>query len=240
MADQSIPRVVENDSRAMQFWNITCQVTALASTACKTDVQRNVQAVAVFCGMGEIWRLETAAAQALDTAARLFVAGTNSREKTSKSFDEFVMKLLDNYPFDVSGASDNDPLKKVSLKKVHWLGSSSGINTVVQARWVVQKMQAFKFETVALHVSPYHLPRAYATLLKQMLIANVRFAIIPVSVRIAPHVEIPESGATAWQSGAGEVERYVKYVDDVATQAEFEEYFAWLYDQPIMKGLALS
>src|SRR3989344_596183 len=127
----------------------------------------------------------------------LFVAGTNSREKTSKSFDEFVMKLLDNYPFDVSGASDNDPLKKVSLKKVHWLGSSSGINTVVQARWVVQKMQAFKFETVALHVSPYHLPRAYATLLKQMLIANVRFAIIPVSVRIAPHVEIPESGATA-------------------------------------------
>jgi hypothetical protein len=72
-----------------------------------------------------------------------------------------------------------------------------------------------------------------------MLLAGLRFAILPVAVTVPPSVKVPGSGATAWESGSGEVERYKVYVakGDLATQADFEEYFSWLYSQPILEGL---
>jgi len=183
-------------------------------------------ALLVFPGMGEDWRIRHAILEWRNpyrTARFLMIAPVNSGEETYKSFDPGEWKILDG-------------------RRGLLLGVDSRTeNTKTQAVWVCKMIREHDIRSISLFVSPYHLVRAYLTLLKQMLLENIRIPIISRPTPVSPSEIIPESKASAWQSIPGEAERIRKYQEngDVATLAELEYYLAWLWNKPILVRVRL-
>ncbi|HLC94852.1 MAG TPA: hypothetical protein VJH89_00040 [Patescibacteria group bacterium] len=185
--------------------------------------EASTESLLVFPGLGETWRL-TQAIQCWDTVATakyLLIAGHNQREKMWASL---TLDTLTEPPFN---------LKR--HKGVYVVSHAE--HTKEQAQWVVEKIQELNISSLALFVSPYHLLRAYCTVLRMLIKHGIQIPMIPVPISIAPDTKIPEINASAWDMVQGEVERFSLYQekDDVATYDEFKKYITWLWTQKLLQ-----
>ena len=177
------------------------------------------EALVVFPGMGEDWRVTMAKrwwSQENTPARFLIIAGHNHNEKTTKILTPEVLR--------------RPPFNLEKLEGVLIEGEVS--NTKEQTLQVLARVREFNLKSLALFTSPYHLPRAYLTLLKTFLKANSpKIAIIPAPVMISPNIEIPELRTSAWEAIAGEARRIKEYQakGDVATLNELRGYLVWLW-----------
>jgi len=183
----------------------------------------DVDAILVLPGQGEDWRL-TAAIKAWNTDLNvkyLLVAGSYSGEKT---WFEPTLENLSVEPYNLTRREG-----VVIHPHAH--------HTKEQAAWISEIVRELDINSLALVVSPYHLLRAYLTILETLLASGQEVAMVPMPAPVAPHVPIPETGFTAWQLVSGEVARINKYqqMGDVATYEQLQAYLEWLWDHPILK-----
>ncbi|GAA4249994.1 hypothetical protein [Dactylosporangium darangshiense] len=179
---------------------------------------QRLDAVAVLTGQGETWRLAHAVGdwEARPARRHLLVATTNAREAT---YEDVTL----------------DSLRGLGLRRVsgvHIQGEAAA-DTGVQAAWVAAQVRELGITGLALAVSPYHLPRAYLTVLRACEDAGVRIPLLPLPVAVAPDATVPESGASAWDMVAGEMRRIIEYTDRgwVADPELLRRYLAWLWHE---------
>lgn len=192
--------------------------------------ERKCDALVAYPGMGETWRLTEIISVwqshlYMPFVQHLLVAGTEW-QKEATAIRPPIIENLKKPPFYLR-----------RLKNV-W-AQDHARHTKDQAEWVVAKTQELHIGSLALFVSPYHLTRAYLTLLKTFI--NLKVApiqIIPVPVAISPDTIIPETGTDAWEMIAGEDRRILDYQKkgDVATLPELKEYLSWLWKQPLLQN----
>jgi hypothetical protein len=179
-----------------------------------------VDTVAVVTGQGEQWRLTSAIQrwQADAGLRHLLVANGNPAEQT---YAEITL----------------DYLRGLGLRRVDGVvvQAEPAPNTWSQAAWIVGQVQRYGIRGLALVVSPYHLPRAYLTVLKAFLASGVRLPIVPVPAAVPPDTPVPETGATAYDLVPGEVKRILTYMEEgwVATPEELRHYLHWLWSQQL-------
>lgn len=172
-------------------------------------------AVCVFPGLGESWRVKHAIKlyeNNVPLIEYLMVAGHNPSEKF---FEDFSMEGLRKDPFNL----------------IHVEGlitTAHATNTVEQCQWVCSIVKEHGLTGITLTASPYHLLRAYLTLLKTFLKEGFDEIplIIPSPAIVPPHEVIPETGINAWGMSPAEIMRIPKYQElgDVATFEEFKQY----------------
>ncbi len=186
--------------------------------------QKKCQALVVFPGMGETWRLEQVIAawenQAVYRARHLLVAGTEWKIETTNIRPPIIKNLK------------RKPYLLRRMANVH--AQDHAHHTREQAVWVVEMVQKLRIKTLALFVSPYHLLRAYLTLLKTFINVNIPpVKMIPVPVNISPDTIIPETGTDAWSLVQGEMLRIKAYQHkgDVATLEELQQYLSFLWKE---------
>lgn len=196
------------------------------------DVTINVDALVVFPGMGEDERVTNAIANwqlsmmgSVETFHRhLIIAGHNYDEETTRIL---TPEILRQPPFNLKRSEG------VIIE-------GEAKNTKEQAQQVLERAKQFGLESVSLFASPFHLPRAYLTLLKTFINARLprKIAIIPRSVFKSPGSVIPEFGTSAWEAIAGETTRIKKYQakGDVATLNELQAYLVWLWREFLPKA----
>ena len=92
-------------------------------------------------------------------------------------------------------------------------------------------VEALGITSLALTVSPYHLPRVYLTVLKALSRSGIRVPLIPDPVPVSPDTAAPETQATAYDLLPGEAERILRYMNKgwVATFEELQRYLQWLW-----------
>jgi hypothetical protein len=178
-----------------------------------------VDAIAVPSGQGEEWRL-TYAIQLWEAdrgARHLLVAAGNPAERT------YVDVTVDY-------------LRGLGLRRLDGvrIQTEPAANTALQAAWMADQIRSLGTTSVALTVSPYHVPRVVLTLLRHLTAIGVRIPIISRPAPVPPDLTSPESGANAYQLLPGEVRRIVRYAENgwIATLPEFEAYQRWLWNQP--------
>lgn len=177
-----------------------------------------VDALAVATGQGEQWRLTHAIHrwEASPHLRHLLVANGNPAEQT-------YLPITTGY------------LRTLGLRRVDGvhLQPEPAPNTSLQAEWIAQQVQDRGISGLALAVSPYHLPRAYLTVLKAFIGHGIRLPLIPDPVAVPPDTPVPESGSTAYDLVPGEVKRILTYMDKgwVATPEELRRYLHWLWEQ---------
>ena len=178
------------------------------------------QAVGVFPGLGEDWRIQSAvdAFNASTTAEHLFVAGINSAERT---FVQPTPELL---------------RKRYGLRRLGNVAIQQGaLHTLEQSEWLVEQLVSEGVDSLSLHVSDYHITRAIGTVIRTANKKGVRQQVFPVPVTIPEGFVVPETGVSGQDMIQGEVERTISYQDkgDVASLEEFVEYISWLKQQAI-------
>jgi hypothetical protein len=183
-----------------------------------------VEALAVLPGMGEDWRIIQAIGEwenRNNIAHHFFIAGFNQAEKTTTATD---IETLKQYPFSLK-VVDNVCIQPEAS------------NTKDQAEWILSMAREEDIKSLAIFAPIYHLPRAYLTILKTFLKNNFRIVLVPAPVFISPNIIIPEARIDSWAMFPGEMERVVAYQGkgDVATLGELREYFAWLWQQPLLQ-----
>jgi hypothetical protein len=181
------------------------------------SVLDNVNALAVMPGLGEFWRIKHAiTVWEKSTASHLLIAGHNHHEKFWRNLD---IDTLTKPPFH---------LRRVGGVRVE----ARADHTKAQADWLVANIQELNITSLALFVSPYHLLRAYCTVLKAFYRLNVRpIPMIPMSVAISPDTLVPETETNAWGMIPGEVKRIIAYQEkgDVATLTELQQYISLIW-----------
>lgn len=217
--DRLVDRVIDGT----QLADVVAMATLLYGLPKPVD---QADAIAVFPGLGENWRLIDGVRAWDDSkkARNLFITGIFRGEKTRV---QPTVEYLSGDPFSMKRSEG-----VVIQDHAH--------HTKEQAEWLVEQIQSKKVQSVALFVSPYHLLRAYCTLLKAfMKSGHPLIPIIPMPVAVSPSALIPEVGVDAWKMAHGEVERIIKYQElgDVATVDELKGYLKWLCEQPIMNPL---
>ncbi|PIR83140.1 hypothetical protein COU19_02115 [Candidatus Kaiserbacteria bacterium CG10_big_fil_rev_8_21_14_0_10_56_12] len=215
---KSINRVVEADGAA--------EIAGLCVGILSIPFNPRVDALVVPPGMGETWRVSAAVRlwEAHKTHARqLFIAGANTETEKKPAL---TMEALAEPPY---------ALHRAEGVEVHDFDE----NTVTQTRWVMERMRAHGLQSFGLCVSQYHLVRWYLTFLKTQEKMVERFGVYPMPTPISLDKLIPESGATPWDSVAGEVARIRAYQvkGDVATLPELKIYLAWLWEQPFYQPI---
>jgi hypothetical protein len=177
-----------------------------------------VDCLAVFPGMGEEWRMADAIKiwNENKNIKTLLIGGVYKGEIT---YEQITLETL---------RTMQAPLKRE--RGVIFQGSASQTNH--QTDWVVEQVVERKISNVGLLISPYHLLRAYCTLIRSFENLNVPYVrVIPIPVLIAPAVTIPETGVDAWRMAMGEYERIMTYQQkgDVASYEEVKKYLNWLW-----------
>ncbi|WP_433088373.1 hypothetical protein ACQP1P_20425 [Dactylosporangium sp. CA-052675] len=218
-----IPRLVAGDFTDERLPAVTTAITMILSLP-QAAAQR-VEAIAIASGQGERWRLAHAiqAWESNPRLRRLLVATSNPAEAT------YVEITLDH-------------LRGLGLRRTEGVEvqPEPAANTGRQAVWIAERVRDRGIGGLALAVSPYHLPRAYLTVLKELLRRDLRVPLIPVPVAVPPHRRIPETGATADELVPGELRRILTYMREgwVATPEELREYLRWLWDthEPLLTG----
>lgn len=215
-----IPRMVERIVEADEI----AEIGAMTMMLYGLPRPEGVDAITVYPGLGEHWRVEQAvdAWEANPRTNNLLVAGTNPEEKTQI---KLTMDALVDEPFNLR-------------RTVGVHTQVAAANTPGQADWVAEKIKDLDIRTMSLYVSPYHLLRAYCTTLKTLEKHDIRIPIIPMPIRMSPDTIIPETGATPVEMFNGEVKRIKTYQPkgDVATLPELEDYLGWLWKQPILSA----
>ncbi len=217
----SIPRIVEEKPANELF---------KAATAILSLPRVYTQAITIFPGMGEMWRLEHAVKIFKASANYQYLLAAGSEWKKEVTPSQPSTELLKSNPYRLSDCD---------LRHVHI--QEHARHTPDQAYWVVQKVKELEIKSLSLVVSPYHLPRAYRTLLKQFIkTGNGYIPIIPIPVPMSPFKIIPESNADSWTMMDGEAERIEKYqgqdFQDVATLPELKTYLDWLWKHPLIQN----
>ncbi|MFI2712923.1 ElyC/SanA/YdcF family protein [Micromonospora sp. NPDC018662] len=175
-----------------------------------------VDALVVPTGQGEDWRLTDAirAWEAGPALRHLLVASTNRAERTYR-------------PLTL------DRLRSLGLRRVDGvvLQAEPATDTGRQAAWIADRVGALGIGSMALVVSPYHLVRAYLTVLRACDEAGLRVPMVPLPVAVAPDAPVPETGASGYDLVAGEVGRLLHYPDQgwIATPDRLRDYLRWLW-----------
>lgn len=216
--ERLIPRTVAED-HATRLIAMAIMVYSLPRPVGDTD------AILVLPGLGEEWRLTTAIAtwNTNPNVKHLLVAGSYSGERT---WFEPTLEILSAEPYNLT-------------RREGVVISPHAHHTKEQAAWVSRMVRELGINSLALVVSPYHLLRAYLTILESLLTSSGQgVAMLPLPVPVPPHVAIPETGSTAWEMVPGEVARIHTYQEmgDVATYEQLQTYLEWLWDQPILKA----
>ncbi|MEH0929647.1 ElyC/SanA/YdcF family protein [Micromonospora sp. CPCC 205558] len=221
------PRIAREDDlagfTAGQFLAVTKALTMIL--ALPPTAADHVDALVIASGQGEEWRFTHAIRswEANLDLRYLLVANGNPTEKT---YVEITLSYL----------------RSLGLRRVGGVHvqAEPAPNTALQAAWIVNQVKAHGITSLALAVSPYHLPRAYLTLLKAFNVVGVRIPIIPVPVAVPPDRLVPETGATAYDLVPGEVKRMLTYADEgwIATLEELQQYLQWLWShhEPLLRG----
>lgn len=222
---KSMNRIFDRSIEANDNFQISSMALMLFTIPRPIDL---VDVFVVLPGMGEEWRL-IQAIQAWDsslTARYLLITGVYGGEGT------YVLNTMERLmapPFNLKRL-DGVVIQPDGLD-VHHTGD--------QTKWIIAQINVLNITSLALCVSPYHLLRAYGTLLKAFGKFNQRqIPIIPMPVVMSPDVIIPETGIDAWEMFHGEVARILKYQEmgDVATYDELKIFISWLWCQPIING----
>ncbi|MER5334446.1 hypothetical protein [Micromonospora sp. NPDC002717] len=176
----------------------------------------HIDAVAVPVGQGEEWRLTHAIRrwEANPGISYLLVANGNPTEKT---YHRITLPYL----------------RRLGLRRldgVH-LQAEPAPNTGLQGAWIASQVEALGITSLALSVSPYHLPRVYLTVLKALSRSGICIPLIPDPVPVPPDTAAPETQATAYDLLAGEAERILTYTTTewVASLDELQGYLQWLW-----------
>ncbi|WP_433384627.1 hypothetical protein [Micromonospora sp. KLBMP9576] len=216
--DVVVPRLVRDEDlagfTAGQLLDVLRAVTVIL--ALPRPAAGHVDALAVATGQGEQWRLSQAIRdwEANPGLRHLLVTNGNPAEET------YVDLTLDH-------------LRGLGLRRVDGVCLQVGPapDTGRQAAWIVDRVQGLGITSLALAVSPYHLPRAYLTVLKALDRCGLRLPLIPVPVAVCPDTPVPETGGTAYDLLPGEVMRILTYTDRgwVATLGELQQYLRWLW-----------
>lgn len=213
---QEIPRVVEETQR-----NILAKMTAMILSLPRVVTD----AITVFPGRGENERLQHAVKvwETNPTGRFFLVAGT--KWTTEKTTAQPTMELL---------SQEQYGLKTTNGVIIH---NHANITTE-QTGWVVLNIQKLGITSIGLVVTPYHLIRAYLTLLKETLKSGIQIPIIPLPVPKAPDALVLEDNTDAWALFDGEMARILTYQEkgDVATPEELKKYLAWLWKQPLLQN----
>jgi hypothetical protein len=124
-----------------------------------------------------------------------------------------------------------------------------------QAQWIAGQVVELDLKSLALFVPAFHMTRVYLTTLEALRRVGKRIPIIPMPVPLSPFEKSVMNFDTGELSFCqmdvihGEadprMENYQKEKGDgshgdVATISEFEEYLAWLYQQPIVAEYTMS
>ncbi|MGK5739890.1 hypothetical protein [Micromonospora sp. URMC 103] len=188
----------------------------LAILALPQSAVDHVDALVVPTGQGEEWRLTHAIRrwEANPAIRHLLVADGNPAEAT---YREITLPYL----------------RELGLRRrdgVHLQGEPAP-HTGLQAAWIADRAEELGLTSLALSVSPYHLPRVYLTVLKALGRKALRVALVPDPVAIPPHVAAPETHANAYDLLPGEAVRILRYADEgwVATLDELQHYLRWLW-----------
>lgn len=211
-------------SRIIEATPASIFVTMLAYIMPLGRLASKVDALVVFPGLGETSREITAIK---DWGKRkiagkfLLIAGQNPGEKNTifRSIENLRKKPF-NLPF---------------VENVHSQGDA--LNTPGQALWVAEKVKELGIKSLALSVSPYHMLRAYLTLLKTFTKRQTNILIAPFPTPLSPTNIVPEVGKKQIEMVPAELDRITKYQGqgDVATMEELVEYLNWAYDQPLVQ-----
>lgn len=177
-------------------------------------------AIVVYPGMGESWRLKESIAgwQDYPAAQYFLIAGTEWHKETTAIRPPIVENLM------------KPPYKLHRTSGVY--AQEHAYHTRDQSEWVTSMVKTLEIKSLALYVSPYHLLRAYLTLVKTLLKLNAPIIpIIPVPITVSPFVLVPETNTDAWKLVPGEMERIKKDQQggDVATMEELRLYIGAIW-----------
>ena len=183
-----------------------------------------VDALCTFTGQGEDVRITYPAQmywENQETKNRFFLIP--GHHKAEQHWRDMTPEVLAGEPFNIKkleGVIVTPPL----------------ITTRDQAEWIVAQIQELRITSLGVISSPFHLLRAYLTVLGQMKAAGIRIPVIPIPVYVAPHIVVPEQGVEAWELVQGEAERIAAYQKkgDVASYSDLKEYLHWLWEQPLL------
>jgi hypothetical protein len=216
--NRATPRIVREEElvgfTAGQLLDLMKALTVIL--ALPQSAADHVDALVIASGQGEEWRFTHAIRnwEANPDLRYLLVANGNPAEET------YVEITLDY-------------LRSLGLRRISgvYLQAEPAPNTGLQAAWIVNQVQARGITSLALTVSPYHLPRLYLTVLKKFTRSGICLPIIPVPVAVPPDTPVPETGATAYDLVPGEMKRILTYMDKgwVATIEELQQYLQWLW-----------
>ena len=200
---------------------------AVFSLSLPQTLGRELDALCAFTGLGEDARV----AQPLraywehpETKNRLFLIP--GHHKAERHWRDMTPEVLAAQPFAVKrfeGVITTPPM----------------VTTKDQAQWIVAQIKPRGITSLGVVSSPFHLLRAYLTVLAHMKAAGVRIPVLPLPVYAAPGAIVPEPGVEAWDMVQGEAERIASYQQkgDVATYDDLKEYLRWLWEQPLLKNL---
>ena len=172
------------------------------------------EAIAVHPGLGEDERVLYAVRRFNKGDSKyLLVSGLNMGERTAKAFD---IKTLSSTPFNLS----------------RFVGVHTQIhadNTPDQATWIMSKVRELGIQSLAISAPPYHLPRAYLTVLAAFRKAGISASdcmLIPFPTPMSPYYHVPEAEVMAVEMIPAEYERIMRYMQkgDVANMGELLEY----------------
>ena len=152
-------------SRLVEEDKISEYASAVIAIFSVPRVIERVDAITVFPGLGEWWRVKDAinAWEKPSMVARhLLVVGYNNREV---SYEELTLERLRKRPYYMQ-----------KDEGFHYTPHAE--HTKEQADWVFGQTQTLDIRSQALFVSPYHLTRAYMTLLKSFLVNDIQIPLV--------------------------------------------------------------
>lgn len=188
----------------------------LAIMGIPREIVSEVEALAVFPGQGETWRVrETIGLWEQGIGKYLLIAGDRGEYMLSKqSLDELGLRRMRGVVFQKNAQITTD-----------------------QSGWLIDVCNQLKIESVALLASPYYLLRAFMTTLRDMGKGGRKFAIVPITVRASLDWIAPESGHKMSDLVVGEIARISKYQEkgDVCSWENLQEYISWLWENFLKK-----
>lgn len=184
-----------------------------------------VDAVAVFPGLGDDAR-KVAGVRAWEssrTARHFFMAGTNDIEPTHIS-------------------ETPETLARFGLTRTEGVRTMPRADhTRHQSDWLLDQIEETGATSLALHVTPFHMLRAYCTVLGAADRRGVDpIPMIPMVVRVSPATMVPDAHKDNWDMFSGEAPRIAAYQEkgDVAKAGRLREYLGWLWEQSPVKDVA--
>ena len=199
-SNRPLPRLVPAEDLAgytavqlMDMVKIFMAILALPQSAAE-----RVNALVIPVGQGEEWRLTHAIRrwEANPDIRYLLVANGNPAEETYRQI---------TLPY----------VRRLGLRRLAgvYLQAEPAPNTGLQAAWIASQVEALGITSLALTVSPYHLPRVYLTVLKALSRRGTRIPLIPDPVPTSPDTAAPETHGTAYDLLPGEVKRIITYMN---------------------------